>query len=156
MLEHAARVKLAGGGSAAGVFEFGDVVHGHQHAVPRLIVVRQDNALEQDVEAAAVKRVVDAAAFEPRLARPELDEFAHVRFKHVVAQHVSQARGEGFRIRGGVHGQRAPVHAQHLDTGRTRRHARYVLFQKALQVGYAGGAPLGKEAVQIAVVLQPQ
>ena len=88
MLEHPARIELAGRGTAAGVFEFGDVVHGHQHAVPRLGVVRQDNALEQDVEAAAVKRVVDAAALERRFARPELDEFTHVRFQHVVAQYV--------------------------------------------------------------------
>jgi len=86
-------------------------------------VVRQDNALEQDVEAAAVKRVVDAAALERRFARPELHEFAHVGLEHVVAQDVGQPRSQGFGVRGGVHGQRAPVHAQHLDAGRTGRHA---------------------------------
>ena len=64
MLEHALRIELAGGDAAPGVFQLGNVVHGHEHAVPRLIVIGQQHALEQDVEASAVERVVDAAALE--------------------------------------------------------------------------------------------
>jgi len=77
-------------------------------------------------------------------------------FEHVVAQNVGQAGGQGRGVRGRVHGQRAPVHAQHLDAGRAGRHACRVFFKKATQVGNTGCTPLGEEAVQITVVLQPQ
>ena len=155
MGEEATRIGFTGGQSTAGGFALGYVLDGDQHALPVVLITRENRAFQLNIDTAAGKGIVDARAVEMAVAVPELGQFVDMGVEHIVAENVMDVRGQSIEIGGLEQAQGFAVDLDDTKVRRTDAYALAILAEIGAQIHDALCAQALEMNPQSGIVFQP-